>query len=431
VASPARLPRRQTAALLAAVLAVPLFADQARAADTPDERAAPAELRAASPAAVSAENERKLHQAFEHLYSLEFSAALATFEEVARAEPQSATVRAFWTSALLYKILALQGSLQSQLFVTTNDFLRFPRTPPDPELDKKFWEVTAETRKLAQQRLAQNPQDADGLFAMGLSFGNEANYQAGVRAEYLKGLRAGEKAYDLYVRFNKLHPEIHDAGVVLGVHDYVIGSLPGHLRFLLFFLGSKGNRQKGLDYLKEAATGGEFLRTYSEVLLVVASIREKQLERALGLVQELRARYPRNPVFRLEQAKLLRRLERYREAEETARALFADLTANPHNPRILGPEDALFELGLIQEAQGQLDHAAETLAQVPAVPEANKRVQALAWLERGKIYDRLGQRQHAMAEYDKVVRLDADVQITRLAHSYRKKPYVNHPEEND
>lgn len=433
MAFPSQAPFRVAMVLLAAAstaLADP--GEPSQPGDEPTAQAQPAaELRAASPAAVSAENEAKLHKAFEHIYNLEFTPALRMFEEVARAEPASATVRAFWASALLYEILALQGTLQSQLFVTTNDFLRFQRVPPDTALDKKFWEVTNETRRVALERLARAPEDADGLFALGLSYGNEANYQAGVKAEYLKGLRVGEKAYDYHTKFHRLHPEIHDAGVVLGVHDYVIGSLPGHLRFLLFFLGATGSRDRGLDSLNEVAAHGEFLRTYGQVLLVVADIREGELKRALQLVQELRARYPRNPIYRVEQAKLLRQLKRFPEAEEAARSLYDELTANPHNPRILGPEDALYELGLIEAAQGKLDHALDTFARVPGVAGANPRVEALANLKRGKLLDQLNHRERALAEYDKVIRLNADPQLTRQAQSYRRRPYIPSPDKND
>lgn len=380
-------------------------------------------LRAPSVAAVSAESERKLHAAFEHLYNLEFTHGLDLFKQVAREEPESATVQAFWASALLYEILARQGTLQSQLFVTTNEFLRFQRLPPDAKLDNEFQTVSKEALERARRRLKSNPNDIDGLFSLGLVYGLQANYLAGVKADYFGGLRVGEKSFDHIQRLRRQRPELHDPAVILGIHDYILGSLPRLHRFFLFFLGARGSRDRGREYLEEAASSGEFLRTYAKVLLAVAYFREGQLDRAVQLGEELRARYPRNPIFTLEMAKLYRRQERLAQATQTCRELLAELIAHPHNPRILGPEDALLELGLVEDAQGQPQRALESLRQVEEIPGATQRVLARAFLERGKIFDRLGQREHALAEYEKVIRLAAHPEYSRLARNYRKRPY--------
>lgn len=382
-----------------------------------------AQLRPTIAAAISAESERRLHAAFEHLYNLEFHPAMQIFEEVAQVEPESATACTFWSSALLYEILAHQGSLQSQLFVTTNQFLRYPRLPVDPALDRRFHSVTNEAEQRAKRRLKKNPNDADGLFALGLLYGNQANYLAGVKAEYFRGLRMGEKANDIHERLRELRPELHDTGVVLGVRQYVIGILPRTHRFLLFFLGARGSRERGLEYIRNVAANGEFLRTYAQILLTVALIREGQLDHALTLGENLAARYPRNPIFRLELARLYRQMKRFEPATRLAGELVAELTAHPHNPRLVGPEDALLELGLIEAERGELELALETLRQAASVSGGSKRTAAEAWLERGKIFDRRGQRQEALDNYEKVIRLAADQDSVREAESYRKRPY--------
>ncbi|MBI2956682.1 MAG: hypothetical protein HYY26_05160, partial [Acidobacteria bacterium] len=387
------------------------------------EETTEAQVRAATAAAISAESERTLRTAFTHLYNLEFTSALQLFEQIARAEPESATVCSFWASAVLYEMLARQGTLQSQLFVTSNEFLRLQRLPPDPELDRLFHEVSRQAEQRALKRLQANPNDLDALFALGLMYGNQANYLAGVKAEYFQGLRMGEKAFAHHKKVRQLYPEIHDTAIVLGIHDYIIGSLPRTHRFILFFLGTRGSRERGLDYFQEAARQGEYLATYAQVLLVVAHIREARQAQALLLGEDLLARYPRNPIFMLEMARLNRQLERFVQALRLSRELVAELFAHPHNPRLLGPEDGLLELALIEAAQGNLPRALQTLAQIERVPEANSKVIASAALERGKILDRLGQRENALAEYEKVIRLDADAELVNEAKLYRKRPY--------
>ncbi|MFQ5663539.1 MAG: tetratricopeptide repeat protein [Terriglobia bacterium] len=408
--------------LVVAVVFVGVWSSATAAQETPPP-AASVQLQAGTPSAISAESQRKLRAAFEHLYSLGFESAGALFEQVAAEEPESATVRAFWASALLYEILAHQGTLQSQLFVTSNEFLRRRRLSPEPELDQRFHRVNQEARQRAEARLEKNPHDIDGLFALGLVYGTQANYLAGVKAEYFRGLRIGEKAYILHKRLRKLRPEVHDTAVVLGIRDYILGSLRLRQRFLLFFLGARGNRERGLKYLEEAATQGEFLRTYAQVLLVVAHIRAEQLKPALSLAEDLRARYPHNPIILVEVAKLYRRVQRYPEAARASHDLLAELIAHPHNPRLLGPEAALLELGLVEAAQSHLARALETLDRVGEIPDASPHVQAQALLERGKIFDRLGEREKALAEYEKVINLAVDIKFTRPALNYREQPY--------
>ncbi len=393
------------------------------AAARQEAAAASVQVRTATTAAISVESAQKLRRAFEHLYNLEFASARDLFREVTEAEPASATARAFWASAFLYEILARQGTLQSQLFVTGDEFLRQRRVSPDPELKRRFHDVVAAAQDLARSRLKENPQDPDGLFALGLAYGARANYAAGVEGKYVRGVRLGEKAYDAHKKLRRLHAGIGDAGVTLGVHDYVLGSLPRVQRFFLFFLGARGSRPRGVEYLQEAAERGEFLRGYARVLLAVAWLREQQLDRARRLLEGLRADYPRNPLFPYELARVYRRQQRYPEARQAFRQLVAELAARPHNPRILGPEDALVELGLTEVAQGDLARALGTFDRVGQIPEANRHAQAQAVLERGKIFDRQGECGKALAEYEKVINLAADIKFTRAALNYREQPY--------
>jgi len=405
------------------LLTIMLAALSAAAAQVPSPPPPEPRVRAGTAAAISYASEQKLRGAFEHLYNLEFKPARRLFQEVADTEPQSATVCAFWASALLYEILAHQGSLQSQLFVTTNEFLRHPRAPVDPKLDQQFHTIATLTEQRAERRLTANPDDADALFALGLVYGGRANYLAGVKAEYLDGVRMGEKAYDIHQRLRKLRPEIHDSSVVLGVREYVIGNLPRTARFLLLFLGARGSRDEGLDFFQDAARHGEFLRTYAEVLLTVAYIREEKMESALQLLKSLQARYPRNPIFLLELARLYQQQKHYPEAARASHLLLTLTTEHPHNPRLVGPEDALLELGLTQVNQGKFDLALETLARVDKVEGADKRVRSRARLERGKILDRLGRREQALAQYRGVTDLAADAWAVQAANRFKRKPY--------
>ena len=389
------------------------------------ETAIPAtRLLAAGAAAVSADSEAKLEAAFEHLYNLRFTAGLELFHQVIAAEPESASARAFLASGLLYETLAQQGTLQSQLFVTDNKFLRQPRVPADPESRARFQETVGKAQRLARQRLKKNPGDADGLFALGLTYAVLANFKAGVERKHFQGFRQGEKAYKHHKRLRQLHPEIWDTGVVLGVREYAVGSLPGLQRFFLSLLGARGSRQRGLEYLRATAKHGHLFRTYARLLLGVASIREGNREEARSVLEGLRADYPHNYLILSELAKLYRRQGYYREAAQAARELLAELTHHPPGPRILRPEDALLELARTQDAAGNREEALSSLQEVERMGSADKNVLAWALLERGRILDQEGERESALLEYEKVIRLAADPEAIRLAYFYKDAPFT-------
>lgn len=310
-----------------------------------------AALASDSIAAVSAENLGNLNTAFDFLYNLDFEPAFDLFEYVTNTESNSAVAPAFWSSALLYRMLAEQGSLQSQLFAT-NAFLREP-PPVDAELQARYLEVREISERRAETRLQRDPDDVDGLFALGLTRGNSANYAAGVEGEYVKGLRALERAVNHHSRLREIRPDIRDTGIVLGVHDYVIGSLPSFVRFLLFIVGSRGDAEQGLDYLRDTAENGEFLAPYGKVLLAMAYIRENELSAATSLAESLSSRYPRNPLLRLELAKLYREQQAYDDASELIEALLAEIPTDAENENlssairdeVLNERERLEELG--------------------------------------------------------------------------------------
>ena len=113
----------------------------------------------------------------------------------------------------------------------------------------------------------------------------------------LKDATSARKAHNRVV---ELEPGNIDAQLVQGVHDYIIGSLPFHLKILGFVAGFHGDRESGMKTLQLVATKGNANRYDAKVLLAAIYRREKKPEQALPLLNELIERFPRNFLFRLE-----------------------------------------------------------------------------------------------------------------------------------
>jgi len=53
----------------------------------------------------------------------------------------------------------------------------------------------------------------------------------------------------------ELDPNYLDAKLVVGAHNYVMGSLPWSVKVAVALVGLSGSKEKGFQYLREVAKG--------------------------------------------------------------------------------------------------------------------------------------------------------------------------------
>ena len=175
---------------------------------------------------------------------------------------------------------------------------------PDPELRAAFFAEDQQAQNLAQRGLKTNPEDPNALFAMTLSLGLQANYASLIDKRQLDSLKKIREADKYAKKLLVVAPEAADAYLGLGMANYFIGSLPGAKKFFLSFAGIHGDKKAGIAQLEIAADHGHYLRPFAKILLALAALREKQPEIARKEFQELVAKFPENPLFASELAKL-------------------------------------------------------------------------------------------------------------------------------
>jgi len=82
-------------------------------------------------------------------------------------------------------------------------------------------------------------------------------------------------------------PDANDAYVAMGSANYIIGSLSGGARFMLWFGGIHGDKKLGMEQLGKTIDGGRYLQPFAKILLALAARREKQDVMAQKLLREL------------------------------------------------------------------------------------------------------------------------------------------------
>ncbi len=109
---------------------------------------------------------------------------------------------------------------------------------------------------------------------------------------WLSGVKAAIAARRDHERVLELDPGYVDAKLVVGVHNYVIGSMSWPLRVSASIVGIGGNKRKGLDMLRQVANAGSLASPDAKIALALFLRREQAYDEALRLVQGMNATYP-------------------------------------------------------------------------------------------------------------------------------------------
>ncbi len=215
-----------------------------------------------------------------------------------------------------------------------------------------------------------------------------------------------------------------DARLVQGMHDYVVGSLPWHIKLVGFLAGFRGDKTEGIRTLEYVAAHGDQNRVDAEVLLCAIYRRERAPGKAVPLLESLSSRFPRNYLFRFETAQM------YADLGDGTRALaviqrIEDLKRSgvPGYNR-LTMEKIYYARGTIQFWYRDLDQALSNLQRVTArAQELDLNTGTYAWLRLGQIYDLKGQRSQAVEAYRQSLRLAPDSDAAKLCRQYLAAPY--------
>ncbi len=257
---------------------------------------------------------------FEHFYNLEFDQALADFEQAIAKDPNNPDLHNHSAETVVFAEMYRDGALESELVTGNNSLLRRAKLNPAPETQKHFLAEIQAALSLEQARLHRNPNDAGALYAMGITYGLEANYFFLVQKDWVTALHDSTTARKLHNRVSELEPQNVDARLVQGLHDYVIGSLPAVYKMFGFVIGFHGDKERGIRTVEQVAQHGSLNRIDAEVFLAAIYRREHQNAKALPVVESLIARFPRNYLLRFEQAGMYAALGRRAQGDGRGRA---------------------------------------------------------------------------------------------------------------
>jgi tetratricopeptide (TPR) repeat protein len=261
----------------------------------------------------------------------------------------------------------------------------------------------------------------EALYARGVTRAQFALYTALVERAWLSALRNAVGARHDHERVLELDPNYVDAKLVVGTHNYVMGSLPWSVKVAVAMVGLSGTKEKGFEYLRQVAGSNGENSIDGKVVLSLFLRREHRYDEARVLMGELAARYPRNYLFPLEEANLLRGGGHAAEAAACYRKVWQSGREGKFGS--LHYEVAAWGLGELLRSQKDYSGAASAYELVGQVPEPDPETLQKANLAAGEMYDLLQKRDLAMKKYQTVLAENASTPPAERARQHIREAY--------
>lgn len=245
-----------------------------------------------------------LDRGFFGLYNLDFTGAQKDFADWERQHPDDPVGPVSEAAGFLFSEFNRLGVLESQFYENDDAFAGRPKLTPDSALRDRFQAAIGRAETLAHARLAKDPKDRDGLFAMTLSSGLQADYAALIEKKNLVSLHYTKLASASAQELLAVCHDCYDALLATGFSKYIIGSMAAPVRWLLRMGGLPADKQGGIADLHTTADHGHYLAPFARILLAIAYVREKDNTSALQLLNGLQREFPANTLFPREIAHL-------------------------------------------------------------------------------------------------------------------------------
>jgi tetratricopeptide (TPR) repeat protein len=365
----------------------------------------------------------QVHEAHEHFYNLDYDGSLSRFEAIQRANPQSPIATGYVLMVLIFRELYHQDLLDTTYYAH-DSFLTSKRSVPVPQATRdRIEQLTSSAIALSDQQIRENPNNANAYFARGYARGMHAAFITLVDHSFVAAARQGLASRNDSEQALKIDPNYADAKMAIGIQQFAVASLPRILRIMIGITGVTGNKEKGLDLLRESAAHGLVTNIESRTALSLFLRHDARYPEALAVQHGLAVEYPRDYLFRLEEANLTKdkgdgpgAIAAYQKVLEDSRKpnYFID-------PRL---QMAYFGLADTQRGQNLIADAAENYLNAAAQPKCSDWLRRRAQLNAGEMFDLLHQRDKAIEQYKQASAGGGDQSQSDAARRYLKTPYT-------
>jgi hypothetical protein len=359
-------------------------------------------------------------QALDHFYDMEYERSIQEFTFLYERHPGDADSINHLLNAVLFHELYRIGALSAGEYANDN-FINAAHEPADPKICDQIKSLVQKATAIENQRLGANSKDVGALYARGVTRAEFATYTALVEHAWFSALRNAVSARHDHEKVLELDPSNVDAKLIVGAHNYVVGNLPWAVKTASSMVGLGGNKEKGLEFLHQAANGNGETSVDAKIVLVVFLRRERRFDEALRILRTLEPQYPHNVLFAMEEGNLLNAKGQPGEAASVYRRVWQDGRSGRYAG--LHYEIAATTLGDLLRSQKNYPAAAAAYEQIGEIQKPDPAIQQKAALGAGEMYDLLQKRELALKKYAAVVEVNAHSPQADVARKRIKEPY--------
>jgi tetratricopeptide (TPR) repeat protein len=374
--------------------------------------------------AVTTDPKLAYDQATDALYNLDFTIAQQGYETLTREYPDNPDYWNALASSIWLKILYEQQKLNFDSFSGGSLGTKDSRDALNAADEKRLRDTVATAITKADAILKQNPKDVRALYAKGIADATLASFEASAKRAYFAAGSKAKAARDLHQQVLELDPSFDDAKLSVGMFNYVVGVLPGFVRFALITLNiHSAGKDIGIEQLETAAAKGKNTATDAQMVLMVVYSREKRYDDAMKMAVALHNRYPRNFVFEMTAASIYGKMKRWDDAVRTYEQILTKVEAKKNGYERLAPHKVYYSLGTSNVERLKFEAAVDAFGHVArnAMAPPDDRANAYLWI--GKIYDSGGHRNQALEQYDAILALNCNADIKSQAKQFKRKAF--------
>ena len=342
-----------------------------------------------------------LNTAIEHLRNLEYDAAKSQLRGCVDAHPSDLQAWNYLAIATLYDEMFERGVLESGVYGEGGDIFKPSKVAVTPSFQQELFSILDKSQQLAEDRLKSDPNDKDAMYWAGVGHGTRATYHFALRKEYLAALHEATAAYNYHMGLIKLDADYVDSYLVVGVNNYVVGSLPWYFKVIASMTGRHGDRAEGLRQVKRVTEQGNYAREDSKLMLAVLYQREKMYARALSLYQEMAHSFPRNYLLQYEVSNLLGTTNDWKSAAESYDSILAKHRAGDTGYENVPIAKVLYKSGQAYQHLQQDESALNRYLAAAALPGTDRYIYLSAF-EAANLYVRQQRPAAACALYHQV-----------------------------
>ncbi|HTU40953.1 MAG TPA: tetratricopeptide repeat protein [Candidatus Aquilonibacter sp.] len=380
----------------------------------------PSDPRDSRTTSVSSDHDPLVAAAFNQFYNMDYERAIAEFQKLQERYPKDPEAVNHLLSTVLLRELYRMGAMNSGEYAN-DSFIGEAHRPADPAVKARIKQMVAQAEDLEEQELKVNPNDVHALYARGVTRAQFAIYTALVERAWFSALRNAVGARRDHERVLQLDPNYVDAKLVVGTHYYVMGSLSWSAKIAAAMVGLSGTKEKGLEYLRQVADSNTENSVDAKVVLSLFLRREHRYEQARELMRELAESYPRNYLFPVEEANLLRAAGQASDAAAMYRKVWQAGREGKYDK--LHYEVAAWGLGELLRSQKDYAGAVAAYEEVGEAPNPDPETLQKANLAAGEMYDLLQKRDLAMKKYETVLAENASTPPAQKARELIKQAY--------